>query len=117
MFEDGIKITLPIGEVLKLLRVHHDLKLEGLAKMLAESVPYVAGYLEGEGEHPPTVAELEKYSDYFNIPVSSIMFIAEHLESTRQGKAVSCHCRVADLVLKIERTKEELKNDMPIRKQ
>ena len=114
---DQTNTTNQIREVLKLLRVHHDLKLSDLAKMLEDSVPYVAGYLEGEGEHPPTVAELEKYSDYFNIPVSSIMFIAEHLESARQGKAVSCHCRAADLVLKIERTKAELKNDMPIRKQ
>ena len=109
MFEDGIKITLPIGEVLKLLRVHHDLKLADLAKMLADSIPYVAGYLEGEGEHPPNLVELEKYSDYFNIPVSSIMFIAEHLESARQGKVVVCRCRAAGLILQIERAKAELK--------
>ena len=108
--EDQPNITQQIGEALRLLRVHHDVELEDLSEMLAVSVPYVAAQLEG-GEHYPNLAELERYSEYFNIPVSSIIFIAEHLESARDGKGSFRHCRAADLILQIEVAKAELKNE------
>ena len=110
--EDQPNVTLPVGEVLKLLRVHHDMGRGDLAKEF-EIMPGDISALES-GPVSAGLDTLGRYSDYFNIPVSSIIYIAEQLPNERQGPEGvirSCHCSRAGLILDIERAKAELKNE------
>ena len=104
-----------IAEALKLLRVYHGMTQAELAEAFGVSQPYIS-QLESEYNSVTLKAvyhryAIKRYSDYFNIPVSSIIFIAEHLESARQGQGSFRHCRAADLILQIELAKAELKKD------
>ena len=55
--------------------------------------------------------DLNVYATHFNIPVSSIIFIAEQLENARQGVLTSPPRRHATKVLQIELEKAELANE------
>jgi transcriptional regulator with XRE-family HTH domain len=69
---------LMLNEALRLIRVYHDLKQKDAAKRLEISSSYLS---EVENGHKaPTLELINRYSETFNIPVSAIMFFAEHVE-------------------------------------
>ena len=104
-----------IAEALKLLRVYHGMTQVELAEAFGVSQPYISQF---EREYNSVTLKavyhryaIKRYSDYFNIPVSSITYIAEHLESAREGKESFCHCPRAAVILDIEQAKARLKNE------
>jgi transcriptional regulator with XRE-family HTH domain len=86
-----------LGEALRLIRVYHDLKQNQAATKLGLSTSYLSE-LEG-GSKTPTLDVIQKYSKEFDLPVSSIMFFAENVES---GKAPErARTMVAGKILKL----------------
>lgn len=68
-----------LSESLRLIRVFHDLKQRELAKRLAISKSFLSE-IEG-GKKQPRMELIQRYSTEFGIPVSSILFFAEGLQS------------------------------------
>lgn len=68
-----------LGEALRLIRVYHDLKQREVAKKLRISTSYLSEI--EKGHKTPTLEFIQKYSDAFDLPVSSIMFFAESVDS------------------------------------
>lgn len=74
-----------LNEALRLIRVFHDLSQKELAEKLGISKSYFSE-IEA-GKKTPTLALLNRYSEVFDIPVSSIMFFSENLNNdTRTEK-------------------------------
>lgn len=70
-----------IASALRLIRVFHDLKQVELAKRMGVSKSYISE-IEA-GKRAPTMQLVQKYSEEFQIPVSSILFFSERLEDKR----------------------------------
>ena len=68
-----------LSEALRLIRVFHDMKQSELAVRLNISGPYLSEIERGKKQVPIEV--LEKYSEIFHIPTSSILFFSENLGS------------------------------------
>lgn len=66
------------GQALKLIRQFHNIKQGKLATDLSVSNSYLSEIESGKKE--VTLDLLKKYSDYFNIPISSLMLFSEKLE-------------------------------------
>lgn len=66
-----------LSEALRLLRVFHDMKQGELAERLELSKSYISEI--ENGNRTPSLEVIEKYADFFNVPVSSIMFFSEQL--------------------------------------
>lgn len=66
------------GQALKLIRQFHSVKQGELATNLGISNSYLSEIETGNKE--VTLALLKKYSEYFNIPISSLMLFSEKLE-------------------------------------
>ncbi|MEO3431972.1 helix-turn-helix transcriptional regulator [Inquilinus sp. CAU 1745] len=64
-----------LNEALRLVRVYHDMSKAELARELGFSRSFITE-LES-GNKKVTLQTLERYSDYFSIPVSSLMLFAE----------------------------------------
>lgn len=73
-----------LNNVLKMIRVFHDIP----QKKLAERLDIAASFLSEieTGKKQPTLALLEKYGDEFKIPVSSIMYFSETLKDGTIGE-------------------------------
>lgn len=84
------------NRALRLMRVYHDLSQAELAKRLDLSKSYIS---ELEGERKPSMEVLQKYADYFKIPLSSLMLFAEQAESG--GITEKARAGAADKVLKM----------------
>jgi len=67
-----------LGEALRLIRVYHDLKQKEVAERLKISPTYLSEI--EKGHKIPTLEVIQRYSDTFGLPVSSIMFFAESVE-------------------------------------
>jgi len=67
-----------LNEALRLIRVFHDISQKDMANRLQIAPSYLSEIESGKKE--PTLALLRKYSTEFRIPMSSIMFFAEHVE-------------------------------------
>ena len=83
---------------LRLIRVYHDMNQSDLAEKLGLSKSYISE-LEKEGGKKPSIEVLEKYADYFRIPLSSLMLFAEKADKAdlvEAGRAFT-----ADKVLKM----------------
>jgi transcriptional regulator with XRE-family HTH domain len=65
-----------LNDALKLVRVYHNLKQKKLAEELDLSPSYLNEIESGKKQI--TMEVLEKYSKYFNIPSSSLLYFAEH---------------------------------------
>lgn len=77
-----------LGEALRLIRVYHDLKQKQVADKLGISTSYLSEI--EKGRKTPTLEVIKKYSDVFDLPVSSIMFFAESVDGDRAaGRARS----------------------------
>lgn len=68
-----------LNEALRLIRVFHDLKQKELASKLEISKSYLSEIESGKKK--PTLPLLNKYSDIFDIPVSSILFFSENMST------------------------------------
>jgi len=66
------------GQALKLIRQFHDIKQSKLADEMHISNSYLSEIESGKKE--VTLELLKKYSEYFNMPMSSLMMFSEKLE-------------------------------------
>ncbi len=73
-----------LSEALRLIRVFHDMKQQELADHLSLSKSYISE-LES-GKKVPSMEVIQKYSDEFRIPASSILFFSESLEDPSRAK-------------------------------
>ncbi len=64
-----------INTALKTLRIFHELKQKELSKYLKIAPSYISEIEAGKAT--PSIDTLEKYSNYFEIPISNIFLIAE----------------------------------------
>ena len=69
----------PVANALRLIRVFHDLSQTELADELELSKSFISEI--ESGAKTPTIDLLNKYSEHFDIPVSSLMFFSEAVES------------------------------------
>jgi transcriptional regulator with XRE-family HTH domain len=92
-----------LGEALRLLRTFHDLNQTETAKKLGISKSYLSE-IENE-EKQPTLALLQKYSNEFDLPISSIMFFAESVDSKTSYD--TARTIVASKIVKLLRFLEE----------
>jgi transcriptional regulator with XRE-family HTH domain len=66
-----------LNEALRLIRIFHDITQRDLAARLKIVPSYLCEIEAGKKE--PTMPLLRKYSEEFKIPMSSILFFAEHM--------------------------------------
>ncbi len=64
-----------LNEALRLVRVYHDMSKAELARELGFSRSFITEIEAGNKK--VTLDTLERYSEYFDIPVSSLMLFAE----------------------------------------
>ena len=86
-----------LNKALRLVRVFHDINQSQLAKKLEISRSYLSEI--ESGKKSPSIELLDKYSDIFDIPPSSLLLFSEKLEkNTFSEKA---RVTVAGKILKI----------------
>ena len=73
-----------LAEALRLIRVFHDMKQQELAERLGLSKSHVSE-LE-RGKKTPSIDVIQKYSEIFNIPASSILFFSENLDNPQKAR-------------------------------
>lgn len=88
-----------LNEALRLIRVFHDLKQVELAERLGVSKSHLSEI--EKGVKTPSLDLIERYSETFHLPVSSIMFFAEELPNAKAGDRV--RARIAGKVIDILR--------------
>lgn len=71
-------------EALRLVRVFHDLNQTTLAERMQISKSYLSEIESGKKQ--ATLELLQKYADTFGMPLSSLLFFAEHVEGGRREK-------------------------------
>jgi transcriptional regulator with XRE-family HTH domain len=96
-----------LSETLRLLRVFHDIKQNELAEKIDISKSYISE-LEN-GNRTPSLEVIQKYSDFFKIPISSIMFFSENLEDAKNKKSMGVRAKsaIATKVIKFLQLVEE----------
>lgn len=67
-----------ISKAIKLIRQYHKLSQTELASRLSISVSYVSELEAGKKE--PSLDILQKYADFFNVPLSSLVVFSETLD-------------------------------------
>jgi len=72
-----------MNEVLRLLRVFHDMKGYELAEQLNVSKSYLSEIENGKKE--PSIALIKQYAKVFNTTPSAIMFLAENLGADKEN--------------------------------
>lgn len=87
-----------LQKALKMLRVYHHISQRELARQLKVSNSYLSE-LES-GKKSPSLELLNKYSDFFKIPTSSIMLFSERMD-TAQNPSAGIRQFVASKILKI----------------
>ena len=70
---------------LKLIRQYHRLSQVELADKLGLSKSFISELEKKDGKKP-SVDVLERYSDYFKIPMSSILLFAESVDSKKANE-------------------------------
>lgn len=86
-----------LNEALRLIRVFHDTKQAALARELGLSRSYLSEIESGKKE--PSLDLLYRYSEYFHIPVSSLLLFSESLDDPRPSDKL--RLAAADKVLKM----------------
>ena len=86
-----------LNEALRLIRVFHDLNQKDLADRLGISNSYLSEI--ESGKKTPTLEVIEKYSEVFNMPSSSILFFSENLNNG--GKVEKTRKHISNKVIKI----------------
>lgn len=70
-----------LNEALRLIRAYHDLSQTQLCSELGISNSYLSEI--ESGKKMPSLDLLSKYSQYFDVPVSSLIFFSENLDHTK----------------------------------
>ncbi|WP_277960739.1 helix-turn-helix domain-containing protein [Pseudomonas sp. RIT-To-2] len=70
-----------LNQALRLIRTYHDLSQTELCKELGISNSYLSEIESGKKQ--PTIELLTKYSDHFEIPLSSILFFSENMDTPK----------------------------------
>src|SRR5580658_6605808 len=73
-----------LNTALRLIRVFHNIKQGNLAEMLGISQSHLSEIEAGHKQ--PTLELLQKYSEVFDLPVSSILYFAEKRDSKKSSK-------------------------------
>lgn len=73
-----------LNNALRMIRVFHDLSQREMADDLGISKSYLSEIESGKKE--PTLSLVQRYSDLFDIPASSILFFSENLDETAMAK-------------------------------
>lgn len=73
-----------LSEALRLIRVFNDLKQNQVAEKLNLSTTYISEI--ESGQKMPRMDVIKKYSEVFDIPISSIIFFSEQLSKKNKGK-------------------------------
>jgi transcriptional regulator with XRE-family HTH domain len=74
-----------LNDALRLMRVFYDIPQRELAARLQIGAPYLSEIEAGKKQ--PTLQLLQRYAEVFKMPLSSIMFFAEHIgDGTRAAK-------------------------------
>jgi len=87
-----------LGEALRLIRVFHDMKQKELAQRLDISQSHLSDI--ERGQKTPSQEIVARYAELFELPVSSIWFFNEQLETDLKPSAIDrARGVVADKVL------------------
>lgn len=70
-----------LNEALRLVRVYHDLSQTQLSYELGISNSYLSEI--ESGKKIPSLDLLSKYGERFDIPISSLLFFSEHLDTSK----------------------------------
>lgn len=70
-----------LNQALRLIRTYHDLSQKDLADELSVSNSFLSEIESGKKQ--PSLDLLGKYSERFNVPLSSILFFSESLDSSK----------------------------------
>jgi len=70
-----------LGKALKLMRSYYGISQTDLSENLGVSNSYLSEIESGKKQ--PSLDVLNKYSEYFEIPLSSILFFSENLDTPR----------------------------------
>jgi transcriptional regulator with XRE-family HTH domain len=86
-----------LGNALKLVRMFHSVKQNQFCKEIGVAPSYISAIESGKKE--ATLDIVNKYANYFNMPVSSLMLFSENLQSDSLSEKL--RMRFADKMLKI----------------
>jgi len=70
-----------LNEALRLIRVYHDLSQTELRAGLGVSHSHISEIESGKKQ--PSLDLLQKYSDFFEVPLSSLLFFAENIHDPK----------------------------------
>ena len=70
-----------LNEALRLIRAYHDISQTQLCSELGISNSYLSEI--ESGKKSPSLELLKKYSERFDVPVSSLLFFSENLDSKK----------------------------------
>lgn len=88
-----------LGDALRMIRAFHDVSQKEAAERLQIAPSYLSEIESGKKE--PTVQLLRRYSEEFRMPMSSILFFAEHMnDGTAASRLKVAVCGKALALLK-----------------
>ena len=85
-----------VHRALKLLRTSYDFKQKELAKKLGISASHLSEI--ESGQKTPSLVLLERYGEVFEVPVSSILFLAENFECQQKNKKALVSLKILALL-------------------
>lgn len=94
-----------IHEALSLIRVFHKMKQKELAEKLEISRSYMSGIESGKKK--PTYDLLQRYSNIFDVPISSLFLLSEFME---KEQVIDFQVMPKKAVLMLELIQENKKN-------
>ena len=97
-----------IHKALNIIRVFHEMNQKELAEQLQISRSYISGIESGKKK--PTYDLLQRYSDIFNVPISSLFIISEFIEKEEQ--VIDFQVMPKKTVLMLELIQENNKNNI-----
>lgn len=78
-----------LNKALKIIRTFYDVSQSELSDRLGISNSYLSEIESGKKQ--PSIELLTKYSDNFDIPLSSILFFSENLENPKPSDKIRMH--------------------------
>lgn len=75
-----------LHQALRHLRRYHQIKQDDLAKQLEISNSYLSEIESGKKAHAITIDLLKRYSEIFNVPISSLLLFSEQLDSSKRSE-------------------------------
>lgn len=78
-----------LNKALKIIRTFHDISQSELSGRLGISNSYLSEIESGKKQ--PSIEILTKYSDNFDIPISSILFFSENLDNPKPSDKIRLH--------------------------